>query len=177
MFGYARLGQAFPMPPRLRRETLGQRWWMHHIMNTRGYLEATLAGQTERSLMALRHLWQAVLEWQHVTGSWAAGVLMAEHTALAKLLVDGFASGAGPGWTKTAIDALVKNVDSHSKLFPRAPEEFARLFGEHTLLAGTYITDLGEGRSEDFEATFAKALRNGRELARFTDTVFGQRAR
>jgi hypothetical protein len=150
---------------------------MHHIMNTRAYLERTLAGDTPGALAALEELWGAVKAWEGITRSWAAGVLMAEHTALAKLLVDCFAQDAGEACTTTAVNALIKNVEAQGKLFPREPARFAELFGVHTKLAGAYITDLAQGRQEDFEAHFVEALQNGEDLAAFTDevVVFGAR--
>lgn len=171
-FGVAHLGQVRMMTHRPAAGTIGVRWWSHHIANTRAYLEASLAGDTESALGALKELWDAVLQWQNITGSWAAGVLMAEHTALAKMLVDGFAQKAGPAWTSSAAAALGKNVESHAKLFPKDPAAFAELFGEHTRLAGEYITDLAEGRQKDFQEHFADAIRNGRDLAKFTDAAF-----
>lgn len=164
-------GARHPMRER-EMETKGRNWWRHHILHTRKYLEAALAGDMERAVEALQGLWDAAMEWQKITGSWAAGLLMAEHTALAKLLIDGLAKKAGPAWADTAIDALVANVESHTKLFPIEPAEFASLFGEHTKLAGTYSMDLAEGRLEDFERHFAEALRNGDDLGVFTDRVF-----
>ena len=168
MYRILNLGQAGA-----RAGSMGERWWMHHISNTRGYLEGSLMGDKNRALTSLHELWQAVLDWQKITGSWAAAVLMAEHTALAKDLIDGFAQKTGGTWTSTMADALGKNVESSSKLFPRQPEEFARLFGEHTRLAGAYITDLADGRTDDFDAHFKEALKNGELLAAFTDQVFG----
>jgi hypothetical protein len=150
----------------------GRAWWTHHIVNTRAYLEAALAGNMDRAVAALKSLWEGVLEWQMITGSWAAGVLMAEHTALAKLLVDCLSRGAGGPCSLTAINALVANAEAHGKLFPREPARFAQLFGSHTKLAGTYIMDLGEGRRGDFERHFAEALTDGERLAAFTDEVF-----
>jgi hypothetical protein len=149
---------------------------MHHIMNTRAYAESALAHNTPGTLAALKELWQAVLEWQKITGSPVAGVLMAEHTALAKLLVDCFVQDAGAACTSSAIDAVGRNVEMQRALFPREAGRFADLFGEHSNLAGTYITDLAEGRQEDFDAHFTEALKNGRELAAFTDQVFSKRA-
>lgn len=160
------------MAPSRVGEARGQKWWRHHIMNTRAYLEAALAGDQNAAVAALGALWKAILDWQRITGSPVAGVLMAEHTALAKLLVDGFASDAGEAWTSTAADAIGKNVESHRLLFPQRKEEFARLFGEHSGLAGQYITDLANGRTEDFERHFAQALANGDVLAEFTDRTF-----
>lgn len=151
----------------------GQRWWLHHIMNTRAYLEAALAGDAAAAMKALQGLWSAAQTWQILTRSWVAGVLMGEHTVLAKQLIDGFARKAGSGWAASMAEALGKNVESTRKLFPRKPEEFAALFAIHTDLAGAYITDLVEGNGINFERHFGDALKNGRDLSAFTDRVFG----
>lgn len=160
MYPVVNLGQARP---------IGARWWAHHIENTRAYLEASLAGDTPRALQALAELWNAVLSWQQLTKSPTAGVLMAEHTALAKLLIDGFAGGKGARWTGTAADALGENVKTTSVLFPIRPEEFAALFGQHVQVTGQYITDLAGEDRRSFEAHFAVAMENGLELGAFTD--------
>lgn len=148
----------------------GQAWWQHHIMNTRGYLEAVLDRNTEAALDALAELWKAVLDWQDITGSPTAGVLMAEHTALFKMLADGLA--AGNDWPAAAAEALAKNVQSTGQLFPKNPGEFEELFGEHTQLAGAYAIDLAEDRLEDFNQHFALALQNGDLLGQFVDENF-----
>jgi hypothetical protein len=147
----------------------GTEWWIHHIANTRALAEAALSGDEQGALVAVRELWKAVKEWERMTGSWAAGVLMGEHTVLAKLLVDIYAQKKGD--VSTAIDALMRNVDSQRKLFPKEPNQFADLFGPHTQLAGTYIADLADGRLDDFNAHFAQAISNGKELGAFTDNV------
>lgn len=155
----------------------GERWWMHHIRNTRAYAEAALANDTTAAVAAVRELWQAVLDWQKLTGSDVAGVLMGEHTVYAKLLVDCFAQAAGSDCTSTAVDAVVRNVEAQRMFFPRESSRFADLFGRHSTLAGEYITDLAEGNRESFDHHFAEAIENGIELAAFTDQVFPQLAR
>lgn len=160
-----RMAQAVPAP------AAPNGWWLNHINHTRGYLEAALAGNEPAAVEALKALWKAVLDWQNLTGSPAAGVLMAEHTALFKMAADALAQGKAEN-AAAAVDALTGNVESHAKLFPKDPTGFADLFGVHTQLAGTYAMDLAEGRLEDFEATFAEALRNGEELQAFTDANF-----
>ena len=140
--GKARLAHAVPQLP---GATPAQIWWMHHIINTRAYAEHTLAGETPGALEALRELWTAVKEWEGMTKSWAAGVLMAEHTALAKLFVDCLSMGGGD-CAGVADEALGRNVEAHRQLFPAQPERFAELFGLHTKLAGQYISDLADGR-------------------------------
>lgn len=160
MYPVVNLGQGGP---------LGDRWWAHHIGNTRAYLEASLAGDTPRALQALAELWNAVLSWQQLTKSPTAGLLMAEHTALAKLLIDGFAEGKGGRWTGTAADALAENVKATSILFPIRPQEFGELFGQHVQITGQYITDLAAGDRKAFDAHYAQAVQNGRNLGAFTD--------
>lgn len=150
----------------------GREWWIHHIRNTRAYLEAALAGDQPASLAALKELWNAVKDWESITQSWAAGLLIAEHTALAKLLVDCFAQGLGNACTGTAADALARNVAATRQLFPVNPDAFADLYDIHTQLAGQYITDLAGGNQEDFERHFAEALQNGEDLGAFTDQAF-----
>lgn len=152
----------------------GNGWWQNHINHTRGYLEAALAGNEPAAVESLKALWKAVLDWQDLTGSPVAGVLMAEHTALFKLAADSLAKGDSAG-AEAAVSALVGNVETTAKLFPTDPTTFADLFGIHTQLAGAYALDLAEGRLEDFEAHFADALENGDDLQRFTDETFGSR--
>jgi len=152
-----------------QRLSIGAKWWLHHIENTRAYAEAALAGDTSGAVTALRELWKAVLDWQKLTGSDVAGALMGEHTVYAKLLVDCFAGKIGTECTTTAADAVGRNVESTRALFPVQPEKFADLFGVHSTLAGQYITDLAEGNTESFNAHFQEALQNGHELADFTD--------
>ena len=167
--GMVRLAQPAAPAPAVSR---GRQWWIHHIMNTRAYLEAALAGNLPLALGALKELWDAIKEWEQITGSWAAGVLIAEHTALAKLLVDCFAQDLGNTCTSTAADALGRNVAATRQLFPKDPDVFAVLYALHTTLAGQYITDLAQGNQEDFERHFAEALQNGEDLGAFTDRVF-----
>lgn len=165
-FPVVNLGQAVPV------SSVGEQWWTHHIANTRAYAEAALAGDTAAAVEAVKELWRAVLDWQNITGSPVAGVLIAEHTALAKLLVDCFASDAGEACTSTAVDAVVRNVETHRALFPKDPDRFSDLFGRHSELAGAYITDLAAEDMESFDRHFAEAIENGQELAAFTDRVF-----
>jgi hypothetical protein len=150
------------------------RWWEHHIVSTRAYAESVLAHDGPGVLAALKELWSAILSWQKITGSPVAGVLMAEHTALAKLLADCFSENAGSACTDVVAAAVGRNVESHRTLFPREADRFADLFGEHSALAATYITDLAEGRQADFDAHFAEAVKNGQELDAFTDKVFSK---
>lgn len=157
------LGQTAQAP------SVGTQWWTHHIENTRAYAEASLGGDTQASVAALRELWKAVLDWQKLTGSDISGALMGEHTVYAKLLVDCFAGDVGTACTTTAADAVGRNVEATRALFPVEPERFAELFGVHSTLAGQYITDLAEGDMASFNVHFLEALKNGRELAAFTD--------
>lgn len=150
----------------------GRQWWMHHIFNTRALAEAAMAGDVDGALAAIGELWAAVLDWQKITGSPVAGVLMGEHTVLAKLLVECLSHRLGDSCAQTAVAALMRNVDSQAQLFPRQPEEFASLFGPHTELAGAYITDLAQGDKAAFQEHFAQAVKNGELLGEFTDRVF-----
>jgi hypothetical protein len=149
----------------------GRAWWKHHIMNTRAYLEATLAGDSAGALAALKELWQGVLDWQRITGSWAEGLLIAEHTALAKLLID-CAVKNNDACIGAAADALGRNVAAQSGLFPRDPAGFVELFDLHVKITGQYITDLAQGRRSDFDTDFSSALQNGNDLGDFTDRMF-----
>lgn len=178
MFPVVNLGQAGRMlPPQARTGSAGQRWWSHHIANTRAYAEAVMAGDTGGAVKAVGELWKAVLDWQKLTGSPVAGILMAEHTALAKMLADGFAEKRGDAWTSSATSALIKNVETQSKLFPRDPEGFVALFGPHTELAGAYITDIANDDTDALNGHWAQALQNGADLAAWTDHTFGPGAR
>lgn len=160
------------LPPRARAGSPGRRWWGHHIGNTRGYLEAALAGDQAAALGAVGALWDGVLDWQRITRSPVAAVLMAEHVALAKLLVDCFAQGLGGACAETATAALVRNAEAQGQLLPRDAAGYGPLFAEHTRLAGAYITALGQGDQAEFDARFADALANGDQLAAFTDRTF-----
>lgn len=153
--------------------TFGWSWWRHHILNTRAYAEAVFSKDVSASISALHELWLAVKDWEQITGNWSAGLLMAEHTAIAKLLVDCLAAGDS-SCARVAADALGRNVEAQRKLFPREAARFAELFAIHTTLAGTYITDLSEGRMNDFERDFSQALENGQSLGQFTDQVFSR---
>lgn len=166
--GQVRLAQASPSPA----GSPGTAWWRHHIANTRALAEAAFAGDSAGAVAAVKQLWEAVKNWERLTGSPVAGVLMGEHTVLAKLLVDCLSLNQGEGCVATAVGALMRNVEAHRELFPRRPREFADLFGPHTELAGAYITDLANGNVEEFDAHFAQAVRNGDDLGRFTDQVF-----
>lgn len=152
-------------------QSIGAQLWTHHIENTRAYAEAALAGNTPAAVSALKQLWQAVLDWQKLTGSDIAGALMGEHTVYAKLLADCFAGEIGSACATTAADAVGRNVESVRALFPVEPERFADLFGVHSTLAGQYITDLAAGDMASFNIHFLEALTNGKELADFTDQV------
>lgn len=177
MFGPAFLGQV-PLVRQSNPNVLpGRDWWLHHIRNTRAYAEAALAHDTQASLAAVGELWKAVLDWQKITGSPVAGVLIAEHTALAKLLVDCLAGSQGKACVDTAVSALLRNVASQAALFPKDPTGFAALFGPHTELAGAYVTDLANGDQASFQAHWADALKNGEDLGRFTDRTFFGAAR
>jgi hypothetical protein len=169
MFRPAYLGQV-----RLaqNQRSQGEQWWMHHILNTRAYAETTLKGDVFGSLKALGELWKSVLDWQTLTKSPVAGVLMAEHIALAKLLVDCFAQKKGGSCSDTAVEALLRNVDATAKLFPKDAAGFAGLFGPHTKLAGAYISDLAAGDQQAFEDHWRQALENGQALSKFTDDTF-----
>jgi len=173
MFERQFLGQVpIAQPGSRSAESPGRRWWMHHIFNTRALAEAAMAKDTPSALAAIAELWAAVKEWERITGSATAGVLMGEHTVLAKLLIDCLSLGLGGSCGATAVDALMRNVDSQRVLFPKDPDTFASLFGPHTELAGAYITDLAEGRMEDFNMHFAQAVKNGELLGTFTDRTF-----
>lgn len=166
--GGARLGQPAPGP------SIGRRWWVHHIENTRAYLYGALAANMVVSVAALMELWQAVADWQAITGSETAGLLMAERTALAKLLID-CAADAFPGvggCTDTAAAALGRNVEASGALFPRYAATFADLFGRHVKITGQYVGALAARRVDDFEAFYAQALQNGEELGAWTDRTF-----
>jgi len=177
MFPVVNLGQARMLPPQAQAGSPGRRWWTHHIMNTRAYAEAVMAGDTDGAVKALGELWKAVLDWQRLTGSPVAGVLIAEHTALAKMLADGFAEDRGDAWTSSAIGALLKNVESQKALFPQDPEGFVALFGPHTELAGAYITDIANDDQDSFNSHWIQALQNGADLAAWTDRTFGRSPR
>lgn len=168
MFGPHFLGQVRLAQPQL---SPGVQWWVHHIINTRFYLEEALA-KGPGALTALIELWDAVLDWQRLTGAKTQGLLMGEHTALAKLLIDCFARSAGNECTTTAVDALMRNVDAQRILFPVAPDKFADLFKKHNELTGAYITALAQGRTDDFNSAFEQAIANGQELGAFTDAAF-----
>ena len=149
----------------------GERWWSHHIANTRAYAEAALSGDEEGAVKALKELWKAVLDWQELTGCPVAGALMGEHTVYAKLLADCFATKAGDTCAGTSVDAVGRNVEAHRKYFFANPDDFADLFGRHSELAGAYITDLAAGDMDKFADDFEEAIRNGHDLAEFTDRV------
>ncbi len=173
MFGRpAFLGEVRLAQPAPRAASPGRDWWMHHIRNTRALAERSFAGDTPGALAAIKELWDAVLKWQNITGSWAAGVLMGEHTVLAKLFVDCLAQKKGDSCTSTATEALLANVEEQRALFPRQSDRFANLFLVHTKLVAAYVPDLAEGRTDDFNADWAKALQNGDDLGAFTDQVF-----
>lgn len=149
--------------------SVGEAWWSHHIANTRAYAEAAISGDEPTAIAALKELWKAVLDWQKITGCPMAGALMGEHTVFAKLLADCFATKAGEACAGTAAEAIVRNVEAHRKYFRFNPEEFADLFSRHSELAGAYITDLAAGDLNSFEENFSEAIRNGHEMAAFTD--------
>ena len=173
MFERQFLGQVpIAQPGSRSAESPGRRWWMHHIFNTRALAEAAMAKDTPSALAAIAELWAAVKEWERITGSATAGVLMGEHTVLAKLLIECLAHKLGDSCAQTAVAALMRNVDSQAQLFPRQPEEFASLFGPHTELAGAYITDLAQGDQAAFQEHFAQAVKNGELLGTFTDRTF-----
>lgn len=173
MFEHRFLGQVpIAQPGSRSADSPGRRWWMHHIFNTRALAEAAMAGDVDSALAAIGELWAAVLEWQKITGSPIAGVLMGEHTVLAKLLIECLAHKLGDSCSQTAVAALMRNVDSQAQLFPKDRETFASLFGPHTELAGAYITDLAEGRMDDFNMHFGQAVKNGELLGAFTDRAF-----
>ena len=155
----------------LQAASPGEQWWSHHIMNTKAYAEAALSGDEEGAVAALKELWQAVLDWQDLTGCPVAGALMGEHTVYAKLLADCFVTKSGDACTSTTVDAIVRNVQAHRKYFFANPDEFTDLFGRHSELAGAYITDLAAGDMNKFADDFEEAIRNGHELAEFTDRV------
>jgi len=155
-----------------RRTSQGRLWWMHHILNTRAYAETSFQNDLPGALKAVGELWRAVLDWQALTHSPVAGVLMGEHTVLVKLLVDCIALGKGNSCADTAVEALLRTVDESAQLFPRDPAGFAALFGPHTQLAGAYITDLANKDQESFQTHWAQALANGEALGRWTDEHF-----
>lgn len=165
--GGVRLGQAVPV-------SIGKQWWAHHIKNTRAYLEAAIAVNVPKSLAALTELWKAVADWQLITGSPLDGLLIAEHTALAKLLIDcaGDAFPGVSGCVDTAAAALGRNVEAHRVLFSKDRSTFADLFGRHVEVTGQYVQALADGRRSDFDMFYAQALANGEELGAFTDAVF-----
>jgi hypothetical protein len=152
--------------------SIGIGWWRHHIAFTRAYLEAALAKDVPGSLDALKELWKAIQSWQELAGVWSQGVLMAEHTALAKLLIDCYVTGEGTACQTTAVNALLRNVDAQRMLFPVQPDVFADLFEQHVKLTGAYIGDLAAGKMDDFTAHYSQALENGRALGAFTDQAF-----
>src|SRR4029078_6194854 len=149
--------------------SVGEQWWSHHIANTRAYAEAALSGDEAGAVSALKELWQAVLDWQEITACPVARALMGEHTVFAKLLADCFVTKAGEACTGTAAEAIGRNVEAHRKYFRFKPQEFADLCSRHSELAGLYITDLAAGDMDSFNENFSEAIRNGEELAAFTD--------
>lgn len=165
--GGVRLGQAVPV-------SIGEQWWLHHIRNTRAYLEAVIAVNIPNSLTALAELWQAVADWQRITRSPMDGLLMAEHTALAKLLIDcaGDAFPGVGGCVDTAAAALGRNVEAHGALFSKDAAVFTDLFARHVEVTGQYVQALADGRRGDFELLYTRALGNGEELGAFTDKTF-----
>lgn len=171
MFQQAFLGQV-RLAQRGEQLTPGHRWWNHHIFNTRALAEGVFAGDSAAAMQAAGELWNAVKNWELITRSSVAGLLIGQHTILAKLLVDCFAAGGKEACVQTAVDALMSNVEAQRAFFPREPEAFAALFGPHTELAGAYITDLAKGDRESFDQHWAQALENGSRLGDFTDQVF-----
>lgn len=152
--------------------TPGIDWWAHHIKNTRAYLEASLAGDQAAQLKALAELWSAVLSWQKMLQSPTAGLLIGEHTALAKLLIDCYTLSEKGPCQDVATQALVRNVAEHAALFPRDPARFADLFGQHVQITGKYIDDLGTGNVSQFQTDYQTALSNGLVLGNFIDQTF-----
>ena len=150
------------------------KWWMHHILNTRALGEAAHRGDNQAVLAAIGELWKAVKDWEKLTKSPVAGVLMGEHTVLVKLLIDCLAKDKGSGCSDTALDALMGNVESQKALFPKDPEGFAYLFGPHTALAGAYTTDIFNDDTDAFNTHFGQAIENGKQLAAWTDRTFGR---
>lgn len=150
----------------------GVSWWEHHISATRNYLVAALTRNQADALGSVADLWNGVLVWQEMTGSPIAGVLMAEHTALAKLLVDALAAKDKDAGT-VAADALMANVQLSSQVFPRDPKTYATLLGEHVRLTGLYATALADEKVDEFGRHYQAAIENGRALGAFTDLVYG----
>lgn len=169
MYFSAFLGQ---VPLAAVRSSIGTAWWLHHIANTRNYLIGALSKDVPASLDALKELWKAVQDWQELAGVWSQGVLMAEHTALAKLLIDCYAVQEGVPCQQTAIKALLRNVDAQRMLFPSAQDVFADLFEQHVKITGAYIGDLAAGKTDDFTVHYSQALENSRALGLFTDQAF-----
>lgn len=150
----------------------GLAWWAHHILSTRVLAEATFSKDKDGALGALMNLWSAVKDWERITRSAAAGILMAQHTILAGELISCMAAGGKSSCVDTAVNALTENVKATGKLFPVDPQGFAALFGPHTELAGAYITDLAKGDMVQFEKHWDEALLNGQLLQGFTDRTF-----
>jgi hypothetical protein len=153
-------------------QSTGAFWWGHHIRATRAYAEGMIAGDFEKALQAGVQLWEMAIQWGFITRSDIAGLLIGEHTMLAKLLVDGLAGGKD-GWPDVAVAALVANVQAQGKLFPRDPAGFVALFGPHVEITGAYITALAKGDMSTFNSKFQEALENGGQLAAFTYRTFG----
>jgi hypothetical protein len=168
MFGPAFLGRA----KLAQNAGIGERWWSHHIQNTRAYLEASLSHDVPASIAALGQLWADVLDWQKITRSKTEGVLMAEHTALAKVLIDCHTQNLGSNCEDEATAALLRNVEEQRILFPVNSNVFAELLKTHVVLTGQYIAALANGRRDEFGVKFNDALENGRELGLFTDKAF-----
>lgn len=167
MFEPQFLGRAHLAQP--DAQSVGRNWWIHHILETRAYLQAALNKDMPAAVFAMLELWKVVLDWQRLTGKPIAGILMAEHTALAKLLVDCFSRGEGDACTTTAADALARNVGAQGSIFP---SRFVELFRKHVEITGQYVGDRAKGDLTAFEKHFAQAIENGRELGDFMDQVF-----
>lgn len=152
-------------------------WWIHHVHHTREYVNGVFNKRPTQAVAAVKGLWDGVLEWAHITGIPLAAPLMGEHTIVAKLFADSAARGFKPKESDYLVEYFLKNKDSQADLyttsipgFPKA--EFKRLFTDHIVHTGAYITDASKGDMRAFETDYKKVLENMNALANFAVQYF-----
>lgn len=152
-------------------------WWIDHVHHTREYVNGVFNKKPQQAVGAIRGLWSGVLEWRKITGLDLAPPLMGEHTIVAKIFTDSAARGFKPGERDYLVGYFLNNKDSQADLYGSAlmdfpKEEFKKLFTDHIVYTGAYITDASKGDMKAFHADFQKVLENMHAMANFSLRAF-----
>lgn len=146
-------------------------WWIDHVSETYVYVMMTKSQDARGQDKAVQNLIGGVKSWADLLNQPDAGVLMGDHVAAAKALVDGaFAHDATT--INQAVEQLLGNVAQQTELYQKSipgfpGEEWTKLFTTHVTATGGYVLALASGDDADFRKNWNVVRSNMAALARF----------